>query len=352
MVHLSDVCSILMGQSPSSNTYNTAQQGLPFYQGNADFGAIYPKKRVWCSSPVKIAKAGDILISVRAPIGALNIADTECCIGRGLAALSANEDVCLRKYLWYVLKFNASALINKGTGSTFKAINKQVLMELEFDLPSIEKQAQIVEQLDKTTTIISKKTSQLAKLDELVKSQFIEMFETGEYPLTRIENVVDRNIIRANKKFSFDDEIEYLDISSIDNESMCVIGATKYLLKNAPSRAQYILEKGDILYSTVRPNLQNIAINPYDGDNIVGSTGFCVLRCRGVRPEYLWGVITGERFTKSMIALASGANYPAVTDKTVLGYEIPLPTDDEQMRFARLIEKTDKSKNDYELRAA
>ena len=88
MKKLTSYCSLNMGQSPDSKTYNTNGEGMPFYQGNADFGVIHPVTRVWCSQPVKKAKKGDILISVRAPIGAMNIANEDCCIGRGLAALT------------------------------------------------------------------------------------------------------------------------------------------------------------------------------------------------------------------------------------------------------------------------
>lgn len=85
---LNAFCALTMGQSPDSESYNIEHNGFPFYQGNADFGRIHPMVRVWCSAPKKLAKAGDILISVRAPIGALNIADCDCCIGRGLAAIT------------------------------------------------------------------------------------------------------------------------------------------------------------------------------------------------------------------------------------------------------------------------
>ena len=91
MARLDEVCSINMGQSPESSTYNETGEGVPFFQGNADFGIIHPTVRIWCTSPTKIAHSEDILVSVRAPIGALNIADIDCCIGRGLAALTVNE---------------------------------------------------------------------------------------------------------------------------------------------------------------------------------------------------------------------------------------------------------------------
>ena len=93
MARLGDICEINMGQSPDSSSYNDNNDGLPFFQGNADFGELYPTVRVWCSQPSKVANKNDILISVRAPIGALNIADCKCCIGRGIAALTVDESI-------------------------------------------------------------------------------------------------------------------------------------------------------------------------------------------------------------------------------------------------------------------
>ena len=90
-VMLKEVCSINMGQSPDSDSYNENGEGVPFFQGNADFGERYPVTRKWCTAPTKIAEPEDILISVRAPIGAMNYAKEKCCIGRGLAALTPDK---------------------------------------------------------------------------------------------------------------------------------------------------------------------------------------------------------------------------------------------------------------------
>ena len=176
MPRLDDVCAITMGQSPDSSTYNKERNGLPFFQGNADFGEIHPSVRMWCSEPSKIARENDILISVRAPIGALNIANCECCIGRGLAALTVNNDICTREYLWYALSSKIDELNSKGTGSTFKAVNKSTLSETEIPLPPLDEQRHIAATLDKVTDLISKRRQLLDKLDELVKARFVEMF--------------------------------------------------------------------------------------------------------------------------------------------------------------------------------
>ena len=176
MARLDEICRLNMGQSPDSSSYNEIGDGLPFFQGNADFGELHPKMRIWCNAPTKIAHPGDILISVRAPIGALNIADRECCIGRGLAALMVNEALCNSGYLWYAIANKVDELNSKGTGSTFKAISKNVLGETEISLPSLDRQQQVSATLDKLTDLISLRKQQLAKLDELAKARFVEMF--------------------------------------------------------------------------------------------------------------------------------------------------------------------------------
>lgn len=172
-VRLGEVCNINMGQSPESSTYNSSSEGLPFYQGNADFGTIHPKPRVWCSAPVKIAKAGDLLISVRAPIGALNFANERCCIGRGLAALSALPNIEYG-FLYYALKSKVAELNAKGTGSTFKAINKRALSAISIVLPPLTIQWRIAANLDRLCDIVAKRKNQLSQLNQLVKSRFVE----------------------------------------------------------------------------------------------------------------------------------------------------------------------------------
>ena len=139
LVKLNEACSLNMGQSPDSSGYNDEGKGLPFYQGNADFGTLTPVTRLFCNNPTKIAHAGDILLSVRAPIGAVNIANQTCCIGRGLAALTAYRDVDV-KFLYYAIKSKHGEFNAKGTGSTFKAINKKALYETRIPLPALAEQ--------------------------------------------------------------------------------------------------------------------------------------------------------------------------------------------------------------------
>jgi type I restriction enzyme S subunit len=146
-VRLGEVCEIIMGQSPPSKSYNPAGRGLPFFQGKADFGEIYPTPRVWCDAPKKIARMNDILISVRAPVGAVNIAKDTCCIGRGLAALRLKAECELFWLFWY-LKFIEKYLAEKGSGSTFKAITKKDIENLFIPLPPLDEQKRIVARIE------------------------------------------------------------------------------------------------------------------------------------------------------------------------------------------------------------
>lgn len=174
-VKLSEVCNIIMGQSPESNSYNELGNGLPFFQGNADFGELYPVTKMWCTEPKKIVEKNTLLISVRAPIGALNFSTERCCIGRGLAGITAKAPTDL-KYIYYGLMNKKEELNRLGTGSTFKAINKKVLKNTLIVKEKAERQHNIVKVLDKNILIIAHLQKQLYLLDELVKSRFVEMF--------------------------------------------------------------------------------------------------------------------------------------------------------------------------------
>ena len=175
-VKLTEYCDVNMGQSPASSSYNAEQRGIPFFQGNADFGNQNPHVRLWCNAPTKIAHCGDLLLSVRAPIGALNIADCTCCIGRGLAALTAKQKVCDPSWLYFALKSKISELQAQGTGSTFKAINKAALQNLLLPSCSLSEQQHIASVLRKVCCLITARQQQLTMLDQLAKSRFIEMF--------------------------------------------------------------------------------------------------------------------------------------------------------------------------------
>ena len=159
-----DVSTIVMGQSPPSSSYNTSGKGLPFLQGNADFGVLYPTPRVYCTKPLKLSETGDILISVRAPVGELNISSFKCIIGRGLAAVRNVQRNTYGKYLYYYMKNGIDRLKASSTGSTFKAVGRDPMMKFKIALPSLPEQQKIAEILSDTDSLIE-------SLDKLISKK-------------------------------------------------------------------------------------------------------------------------------------------------------------------------------------
>lgn len=134
---LSDIANITMGQSPEGSSYNEDGKGTIFYQGSTDFGIRFPTVRMYTTEPTRFAKKGDILMSVRAPVGAVNIANTDCCIGRGLAAL--NSKIGSITYLWYLMDVFKHTFENKNAaGTTFGSITKDELFNLPVVIPQKE----------------------------------------------------------------------------------------------------------------------------------------------------------------------------------------------------------------------
>ena len=137
-----EVAEVILGQSPPSASYNEYREGLPFYQGKADFGLVHPTPRVWCRQGSKFAKPNDVLMSVRAPVGDVNIATEDAVIGRGVSAIRAAEGVD-PWYLYFVLGFMKPALDAQATGSTFASVNGTTLRDLQIPLVPFEYQVAI-----------------------------------------------------------------------------------------------------------------------------------------------------------------------------------------------------------------
>lgn len=189
---LKDCCTIIAGQSPESKYYNSQGDGLPFFQGKADFGDLYPSIRVYCSKPTKIAEKDDILLSVRAPVGPTNIAPCTVCIGRGLTAIRPSKQLLI-KYVLLFFRYFEAQLASKGTGTTFKAITQDVVKNLEIPVPSIPEQQRIVSRieelfssLDNAVETLQKTKEQLAVYRQAVLKEAFEGKYTPGVPMRQV----------------------------------------------------------------------------------------------------------------------------------------------------------------------
>lgn len=163
---LGDIAEIIMGQSPDGSTYNEEKNGIPFFQGRAEFSFRFPSLRLFTTLPKRTAKKGDILMSVRAPVGDLNVALFECCIGRGLSAI--REKNLRQSFLYYLLNFEKKQLnVFNGEGTVFGAINKNGLRDLTIIIPTskhIDHFEKIVTPIDAQIETLSQENVRLAEL--------------------------------------------------------------------------------------------------------------------------------------------------------------------------------------------
>lgn len=308
-----------------------------------------------CNNRSNLEK-GDVLFTGTGTIGktvVLTETPTTWNIKEGVYTIKPIPEKLNSNYLAFALSSTAirSRYMTNVAGGTVKSLKMTDLEKTEIPLPSLPEQQKIAAHLDSIQSAIDNKKQQLQQLDELVKSKFVEMFgenpvESGKWKVGKIESVVDRNILTAKKKFQKTDIIKYVDISAIDNKTNLVTGFTEYILEDAPSRAQQAINCDDILISTVRPNLRNIAINPFNDNSMVGSSGFCVLRVNETcNAKYLFYCVLGDDFTNAMVDLTTGAAYPAIKDSDVLAYSIAVPPIELQNDFATFVQKIDSAKS-------
>lgn len=165
---LGDITYIVLGQSPPSSTYNENGAGLPFYQGKLEFGDLHPTPRQWCDAPKKISESGDVLISVRAPVGPTNICQEKSCIGRGLAALRPLGGI-ETLFVLYLMRNKETELAGKGTGTTFGAITGDHLKNLPLPLPPLNEQKRIVAKIEELFTKLDAGVESLKKVKAQIK---------------------------------------------------------------------------------------------------------------------------------------------------------------------------------------
>lgn len=233
---LAEVCTIISGQSPESKYYNTAGEGLPFFQGKADFGDLYPTIRTYCSNPVKIAEANDILLSVRAPVGPTNLAPAKVCIGRGLTAIRPGEKL-LTKFVLLFFKYFEATLAQQGTGTTFNAITQAVVKNLDIPAPSLAEQQRIVAKIEELFSELDNSVAALkqtkAQLSVYRQAVYAAAFNINNrlIPITHAFDI-SSGLTKNSKRNDFPQKFPYLRVANVyynklDLKEIKHIGATE-----------------------------------------------------------------------------------------------------------------------------
>ena len=288
---LKDIAAIIAGQSPESKYYNTKGEGIPFFQGKADFGALYPNIRTCCSQPIRIAEKDDILLSVRAPVGPTNLSPGKVCIGRGLTAIRPGSSIRL-KYLLYFFRYYEAQLQKSGTGTTFKAITQNVIKNIEVPVPSLDEQERIVSKIEELFSKLDASVAELKTAKEklkvyrqaVLKEAFASAMQTG---VVEISEIVDD--IRIGPFGTALHKADYISggipvINPQHISGLSINANTKVTIsrEKAAELASYRLEENDIIMGR-RGEMGRVAPVTNAEAGWICGTGSIIFR---LKPEY------------------------------------------------------------------
>lgn len=322
IVSIGDVAQVIAGQSPPGESYNELSIGTPFYQGKTEFGQTFigaPTK--WTTQPLRFAENDDVLMSVRAPVGPVNIATQKICIGRGLAAIRATEGRLLAKFLFYVLR-SIEHKITGDAGAAFASINRDDIEKIKIPLPPLDIQKEIVAEIDGYQRIIDGAQS-------VVDGYQPHIPPHPDWPVVAIKDVA---AVESGYGFPLDyqgktsEEIPFLKVSDMNlpgNEKMIVRwnhtvsrASLRELGAEAHPPGTVIFPKIGAAIGTNKKRILSRA-STYD-NNVMG----IVPNQKNILSEYLYSYLLGFDLSR----WASDSQPPSMRKTTVEAHKIPLPT--------------------------
>lgn len=356
MARLGDVCTIVSGTTPKS--------GHPEYW-DGDINWVTPAEltdesdtvfesqrkitqQAVSDSSLKPFPAGTVLLSSRAPIGKVAIAGVEMYCNQGFKNLICS-DVIYNRYLYHFLKGKTDYLNSLGRGTTFKEISKSIVEGIEIPLPALDEQRKIAAVLDKVSDLISKRSQQLDKLDELVKARFVEMFgdihQSRDFPYLSIKdftNVIsggtpDRNMPQywSNGKIKWVKTTELKNKIIEDTEEKI----TKEGLKNSSAK---IVPANTILIAMYGQGKTRGMTGYLSVEATTNQACACILPSSKVNPQYLWQYMMMSY--EKLRNLAKGGNQPNLNGAMIKDFPVLMPPIDLQNQFAAFVEQTEKTK--------
>ena len=360
MVKLGNVCTVVSGTTPKSNH-------LEYWDGNInwvtpaelkdDSDIIFESQRkitekAVADTSMKSFPAGTVLLSSRAPIGKVAIAGVEMYCNQGFKNLICSEAI-YNRYLYHYLKSKTDYLNSLGRGATFKEISKNIVESIEIPLPSLEEQRKIAAVLDKVCGLIAKRRQQLDKLDELVKSRFIEMFgDPVQNPFEwSTRPLLEMGYCKNGMNFHTGDHgIEMHCLGVGDFKDYSIIDGTNHLpivsLNEVPPE-ESMLQDGDIVFVRSNGNkaLVGRCLVVYPRNTPTIYSGFCIryrLTSKEVNRIYLLRVLKTDSMRERM--MGRGANIQNLNQQIIATLDIPMPPLELQEQFATFVEQIDKLK--------
>jgi len=337
IVNLSEIADIIAGQSPNGKYYNDEGNGLPFYQGKTEFGEIYigqPTK--WTTEITKEAQREDILMSVRAPVGPVNIATERICIGRGLAAIRTKEN-SLPFFIFYFLQSIQDKLVGSG-GSVFDNISKKQIEQIQIPLPPLSVQEEIVAEIESYQKIID-------GARQVVENYKLRIDIDPEWPLVELGEVCSDFINGVNfSKEQVGSGTKFVNIKDLFSDGYVDVKKLDLVQLSDKEIERHKLSNKDILFVRSSVKYEGVGFPSlflYKDDNPVVFCGFIIKASPNkdaVIPEYLLFLLRTDQFRKQVIGLSNRANITNISQSNLKSLRIPLPSVPIQKEIVNRIE--------------
>ena len=344
-VSLGETCTFQNGGTPSRTVAAYFDGEIPWLTGADIEGSSAGACRTFLTdagikeSPACVVPEGTILLVTRTGVGKVAIANRALSFSQDITALTPDPTQLDRRYLLRFLQTEADRFKAESRGATIQGVTREVVASTKIPLPPLDEQRRIAAILDKADEVRSKRKAALETLETLSQAIFIDMFgdpvaNPKRWPQVEISSLVN-SVETWNPKSDLGREFTYIDVSSVDRYSKTVTGATSLECSSAPSRAKQLVRDGDVLVSTVRPNLNGVALITSELNGATASTGFTVLRPKqGVlASQYLFEWVKSPVFIERLMRQATGASYPAVSDRIIKSETLLLPSIDAQLEF-------------------
>ena len=337
---LQDIVDVTMGQSPKSEFYNNDGEGVPFLQGNRTFGFKYPTFDTFTTMVTKEAKAGDVIMSVRAPVGDLNITPVDICLGRGVCSLRMKNGN--QEFLYYMMKYYIPQLINKESGTVFGSVNRNDIIELEIDIPNdAEKQGKIsrfLSMLDEKIQINNKiNNNLLEQVLAIYRNSFVNTIN-AERKTCRADEYFDISIGKTPPRketqwFSTNPEdVNWVSISDMGTCGLYISSTSEQLTKEAVERHNVKVVPDNTVLLSFKLTVGRIAIT--NGEMTTNEAIAHFKTEKKVINEYLYCYLKCFNY-QSMGSTSSIAT--AVNSKIIKGMPFVVPTDDEVEEFHEIV---------------
>ncbi len=336
---LGDVCQVIAGQSPEGHNYNDIGDGLPFYQGKKEFGSKFLREpKVWTRQTTKSANAGDIVMSVRAPVGPVNIVREKSCIGRGLAALQVKE-MLDRDFLYYFLDMSQDRIMS-NEGTVFPSINKAQIEAIDMPLPPLDEQKRIVSKLDEVLGFIENATqiklqSIETHADLLNSVHDKELHSINDQRLVALDTLA---VVKTGPFGSVLHKSDYADEGVPIVNPINMIGGSITVDKRvnigvASRLSSYKLDLGDVVVAR-RGELGRCAVVDENSVGFLCGTGSFFVRCkRELSPEFLREWLSSRSTVANLMKMSTGTTMDSLSNTQLASLKIPLHTPEVQQEI-------------------